>query len=152
MNNQGQQQMIPYGATPQHIQSQQSMQPHRMNTLSGPVNPPTYYPDLAASQMVPQGQQIQQQGQLVQHQSMQNAQGQMVPQQQSQQQQLQQQTNQQQISTQNAAQNQSQTDEPVSKEDRELFKPLQEARAAVEGMLREDEMAIPTLDGLLSSM
>jgi hypothetical protein len=147
---QGQQQMVPYGVHPQQM-AQQSVQPHRMNTLSGPVNPAPYYPDLSASQMVPQGQQMQQQGQLVQHQSAQNGQGQMI-QQQAQQQVQQQQPNQQPVSTQNTAQNQPQSDEPMSKEDRELFKPLQEARAAVEGMLREDEMAIPTMDGLLSSM
>lgn len=151
IQGQGQQQMVPYGGNSQQMQLQQSVQPHRMNTLSGPVNPPTYYPDLTASQMVSQGQQMQQQGQLTQHQSAQNGQGQMV-QQQAQQQVQQQQSNQQQVSTQNAAQNQAQTDEPMSKEDRELFKPLQEARAAVEGMLRGDEMAIPTMDGLLSSM
>jgi hypothetical protein len=51
----------------------------------------------------------------------------------------------------NPAQAQGQSNEPMSKEDRELFKPLQEARSAIEGMLREDEMAIPTMDGLLSS-
>jgi hypothetical protein len=142
---QNQQTMMPYGNS-QLVQSHHSLQPHTMNTLSGPVNPPAYYPDLSASRIGAQGQQVQQQGQQ---------QGQLVQSQQNgqvqQSSQPQQQQNQQQVAAQPAPQNQNQSNEPMSKEDRELFTPLQEARSAVEGMLREDEMAIPTMDGLLSS-
>jgi hypothetical protein len=145
---QNQHQMAQYAGALQQSQ-QQTMQPHRMNTLSGPANPPTHYPDLSASRLgASSQQQSTQQGQMVQSQAQQNGRGQMITQ--PQQQQQQQQT-QQQMTVNNPAQAQGQSNEPMSKEDRELFKPLQEARSAIEGMLREDEMAIPTMDGLLSS-
>ncbi|KAJ9120621.1 hypothetical protein QFC22_002550 [Naganishia vaughanmartiniae] len=141
---QNQHQMAQYPGALQQSQ-QQAMQPHRMNTLSGPANPPTSYPDLSASRIGAGSQQQSiQSSQMVQSPAQQNGQGQVVTQQQQQQ-------NQQQMTVNNSAQAQSQSSEPMSKEDRELFKPLQEARAAIEGMLREDEMAIPTMDGLLSS-
>ena len=138
--SQSQQSMVPYGGSSQMVHAHHSLQPHSMNTLSGPVNPPAFYPDLSASRIGTQGAQPQQQGQLMQQQ--QNGQLQQSSQAQPQ--------NQQQVS-QSAPQNQNQSNEPLSKEDRELFTPLQEARSAVEGMLRDDEMAIPTMDGLLSS-
>lgn len=125
--------MVPYGGNSQMVQSQHSLQQHSMNTLSGPVNPPAFYPDLSASRMGAQAP--AQQGQLVQQPQNAQVQPSQTPQQ-------------QQVST---APQQNQPNEPMTKEDRELFTPLQEARSAVEGMLRDDEMAIPTMDGLLSS-
>jgi hypothetical protein len=45
---QNQHQMAQYAGALQQSQ-QQTMQPHRMNTLSGPANPPTHYPDLSTT-------------------------------------------------------------------------------------------------------